>query len=610
MPFIEAVDDKLAAFLYFSQEEMKMNQGKKNSYLLIIIFVFLGSFSNVSPTAFAKNNSQDYPEAFVEKVTFTGTKPIVNSPDDIQRTSIYEIHDDDAVTPNHAYSGLPYYETFTFTGPDDAEWLVLEGNFSHYEINNNQVTFYNLQDWLHFIYRTNLFVYRSPDQIYFGVTSGLGSPTDVDASVTFPGYYGVLGVTPTGYSIPSAGIIQWNFIGIMEYTLSIDFSGLGPDRPLLDFPVDYSGRSSGSITGFTAAFNTRITSKFDHYYPYLVYQNWDCINNPLSGIQHDDMITDWTGEPKGPPGNICNCELGVSSYDGHNGYDIDDRCPPQAPCSDPTAVYAAAEGDIIPSDTGWNSVLGCRVTIDHGGGWNTVYAHLQDISNNHECENISSSGPVTNISRIGTIGGTGSGGGGPYNTHLHFVVLHNGIVVDPSGWEPNPLVSPDPWAQHPNGTASYPMWLYSVRTTMALDPSYGGQLTSPTHQILVDVPQNFYSDSLMFNLGSQPISQPSASLLNTSHSFSLTATDTTGNSVHQLDENLILHIDFSMTDVQGIKADSLSIYTWDENTDSWNIILTTIDWVSMTATALTSHLSLFALLGESENIIYLPIIVH
>lgn len=61
--------------------------------------------------------------------------------------------------------------------------------------------------------------------------------------------------------------IVWSFGAITEFQVDTYFAGFGPDRPLLDLPVDDEGRDAGSSAAFAKVFNTRITSKFDHRYP-------------------------------------------------------------------------------------------------------------------------------------------------------------------------------------------------------------------------------------------------------------------------------------------------------------------------------------------------------
>jgi hypothetical protein len=175
----------------------------------------------------------------------------------IQRISTYEIRDDDAVTPNHTLSGLPYFPELIWRGSQDVEWLVLDGNFSHYEIDyheKNSVTFFDLQDWLNVVYRTRNFVQRTPDQINFCVIGTNSQPWSTTAKVHYPANYGVQIVTPPGYSIPADGEIAWNFGLIDQFMVDVTFSGLGPDRPLLDLPFDYHGRTEDSIASLMQLF--------------------------------------------------------------------------------------------------------------------------------------------------------------------------------------------------------------------------------------------------------------------------------------------------------------------------------------------------------------------
>jgi murein DD-endopeptidase MepM/ murein hydrolase activator NlpD len=72
------------------------------------------------------------------------------------------------------------------------------------------------------------------------------------------------------------------------------------------------------------------------------------------------------------------------------------------------AIYAADDGVIVYS--GWNNYgYGNVIVIDHGTGWQTLYAHLNTI--NYGCGDSVTQGTV-----IGTMGSTGNSSG----AHLHF----------------------------------------------------------------------------------------------------------------------------------------------------------------------------------------------
>lgn len=94
----------------------------------------------------------------------------------------------------------------------------------------------------------------------------------------------------------------------------------------------------------------------------------------------------------------------------HTGTDM--ACPTGTP------IYAAMSGTV--TYTGTSNVFGKYVIIDHGNGYQTLYAHMSKIT--------SSKGQfVTQSTKIGLVGSTG------YSTgpHLHFTVYKNGKLVDP-----------------------------------------------------------------------------------------------------------------------------------------------------------------------------------
>lgn len=99
---------------------------------------------------------------------------------------------------------------------------------------------------------------------------------------------------------------------------------------------------------------------------------------------------------------------GVKSF--HTGTDM--ACPTGTP------ILAAMSGRV--TTTGLNRVYGNYVIIDHGNGYQTLYAHMSKI--------IASKGQwVSQGTRIGLVGSTG------YSTgpHLHFTVYKNGKLIDP-----------------------------------------------------------------------------------------------------------------------------------------------------------------------------------
>lgn len=98
----------------------------------------------------------------------------------------------------------------------------------------------------------------------------------------------------------------------------------------------------------------------------------------------------------------------------HKGIDIANSSAP--------AVLAAEAGTVVSAvkerwGYGWNIIL------DHGGGLQTLYAHLQDFY-------VGAGDKVNRGQAIGQMGSTGKSTG----THLHFEVHKNGVALNPFGF--------------------------------------------------------------------------------------------------------------------------------------------------------------------------------
>jgi murein DD-endopeptidase MepM/ murein hydrolase activator NlpD len=80
---------------------------------------------------------------------------------------------------------------------------------------------------------------------------------------------------------------------------------------------------------------------------------------------------------------------------------------------------AAARGGVV-TRAGWVGAYGYLVVLDHGGGWETRYAHLSRIDV-HLGERLPQGATV------GLVGSTGASTG----PHLHFEVRREGQALDP-----------------------------------------------------------------------------------------------------------------------------------------------------------------------------------
>ncbi|PKL36593.1 hypothetical protein CVV38_01685 [Candidatus Peregrinibacteria bacterium HGW-Peregrinibacteria-1] len=98
---------------------------------------------------------------------------------------------------------------------------------------------------------------------------------------------------------------------------------------------------------------------------------------------------------------------------GHYAYDIANRNSP--------AIWAAGSGKVIKAaKSGWNGGYGNYLIIDHGGGYQTLYAHFARID-------VNLGDHVSQGEVLGIMGTTGRSTG----IHLHFEVRVNGVKKNP-----------------------------------------------------------------------------------------------------------------------------------------------------------------------------------
>ncbi|MCF7845950.1 MAG: M23 family metallopeptidase [Candidatus Peribacteraceae bacterium] len=100
---------------------------------------------------------------------------------------------------------------------------------------------------------------------------------------------------------------------------------------------------------------------------------------------------------------------------GHWAVDIADASRP--------AIHAAADGTVVKAQCGWNGGYGCVIVVDHGDGFQTLYAHLSELG-------VTVGDSVEQGGEIGTMGNTGRVYG-KTGIHLHFEVVDNGKKKNP-----------------------------------------------------------------------------------------------------------------------------------------------------------------------------------
>lgn len=103
-------------------------------------------------------------------------------------------------------------------------------------------------------------------------------------------------------------------------------------------------------------------------------------------------------------------------HSGHLAYDVADRSRPE--------IFAAASGTVIKAAYGWNGGYGNMIMIDHGNGYQTLYAHNETLYVNVG-DYVNQGQAISKMGNTGRVyGATG--------IHLHIEISYNGVKQSPS----------------------------------------------------------------------------------------------------------------------------------------------------------------------------------
>lgn len=122
--------------------------------------------------------------------------------------------------------------------------------------------------------------------------------------------------------------------------------------------------------------------------------------------------------PRGLPisARALTSRFGMRSHPIHGGYRMHSGVDLAAPNGSPVSSPAAG----IVSFANWRGGYGLLVTVDHGNGLQTRYAHLSRLM-------VIAGQKVIRGQLLGLVGATGRTTG----SHLHYEMRHNGRAVDP-----------------------------------------------------------------------------------------------------------------------------------------------------------------------------------
>ena len=423
------------------------------------------------------------------------------------------------------------------------------------------------------------------------VLASTGTSAITDAS----GYYTLTNVI-TGTHTITPSLSGYIFAPIIR-TVSVPPDAMGKDfrirtvpNPFLDLPIAYGNFSQSANGNIGGAGTGRVNSWFDH-------------TSPNYGINGD--LTLWSGVRLTGAAltSKYTCNLGASCYDGHNGIDIQERVNDES-------IFAAATGTVTNTLTSCYSGVFCgggygnQVWIDHHNGFATRYAHLKSVS-------VTNGINITNVSAqplgiMGNTGGTSIGGSG---VHLHF-----GLYYDKNGdgqWTEDEVVDPYGWFGSGADSWSIPggyLWKYPLYAQQSAGIA-GTNITSPSGNANTIVPLGALTTTVTLQLwDSPPVAAPSAQLRSSGGTFWLRVLEwLTGNgnkpttrkptATLGFSQPVTVSVTYGITETQHLDTSQLVINRWDENTNTWLALPTTINNNLKTATAQTTEIGNFDLQG-------------
>ncbi len=333
----------------------------------------------------------------------------------------------------------------------------------------------------------------------------------------------------------------------------------------------------------------------------------------------NDAVLLWDGRQRntGRYNAVLGCYEG-RCYDGHDGIDFPYRDPnPATPdVFEPVEIYPAAAGKVaatvshcVAGDRWCNGGYGNEVILDHGNGYFTRYAHLARIG----APGAALPAQVGPGDVIGVMGSTGNS----YGAHLHFAVHRDDgdgrwdggeqdKPADPFGWAG---AQPDPWAQAEDGAASRWLWLHHPNVEMFVFGSQGATLADLTGAIAVTVPPGALTGQVRLELApGSPAALPQGAQRSLGRAFWLRVLDwyapgaQTGADAlaAQLDQAmtalpLTLSLDYAEADTRRLDMARAIVQRWDEASQSWLPLPTSIDERTRTVTAQANQLGHFDL---------------
>ena len=127
----------------------------------------------------------------------------------------------------------------------------------------------------------------------------------------------------------------------------------------------------------------------------------------------------------------------------------------------------------------------------------------------------------------------------------------------------------------------------------------------------VSVPGGAFGEDVVLIQRDASGNPPQNGFTSTGQVFDISAYNQSGDGVNILEgQSVTMQVSYEDEQINFIHEDTLSLYYWDETTQSWILEPSTIDTENNLITANPTHFSLWAVIGESYDFVYLPMLTR
>lgn len=376
-----------------------------------------------------------------------------------------------------------------------------------------------------------------------------------------------------------------NYVSVRLYDICGELHGssslwLSSSTGFLEFPVDYDDFVVASSLQDIVP-NGLIRTRVDHDQTNVAYR-------PYTGESY---------LPK-PAYGDGHCTR-LDCYNNADAIDIGDQYG--------TNVYASYTGEVIDLRntcvkyvnpcTGW----GNYVLIDHGNCYRTRYSHLESVSSE-----IAEGVTVSTLQFIGIMGKTGNASG----VHLDFQVRHDpdcdgnwirqGEIVDPFGWNPYSPAFLDP---DPLTTNTEYLWVNSQENRTNIG-SLGGTAYGPNDDFQVYVPPGSVDDDITLEVSATSLPDlPVSGWWSILTTYWFRVLEWLGETNHiqfvnQFNTPVDVLMKYADENLDHVDEFSISIHVWDDSTQTWMALPSTLETISNTVTTETLVPGIFSLQAQ------------